>query len=156
MTGGRDGGSVTLITGAMAAGKSTVAQALAERFPRGVHVRGDVFRRMIVGGRAEMTADLSPEALAQLRLRYDLGVHTSLRYAEAGFEVVYQDIVMGTELELIVHELGTALRQVVVLCPPAEVLARRDGDRAKTGYADDHDARTFDRLLREGTPRIGL
>lgn len=42
------GPCVVLITGVMAAGKSTVAQLLAESLPRAVHVRGDVFRRMIV------------------------------------------------------------------------------------------------------------
>jgi predicted kinase len=34
--------AVFVITGAMASGKSTVAQLLAERFDRAVHVRGDV------------------------------------------------------------------------------------------------------------------
>jgi adenylylsulfate kinase-like enzyme len=34
-----------LITGPMAAGKTTVARLLAARFSRGVHVDGDVFRR---------------------------------------------------------------------------------------------------------------
>lgn len=43
---------VILITGNMAAGKSSVAQALAERLPQSIHPRGDVFRRMIVNGRA--------------------------------------------------------------------------------------------------------
>lgn len=38
---------VIVITGIMAAGKSTVAQIIAERLPRSAHVRGDVFRRMI-------------------------------------------------------------------------------------------------------------
>ena len=42
---------VILITGNMAAGKSSVAQSLAERLPKSVHLRGDVFRRMIVSGR---------------------------------------------------------------------------------------------------------
>jgi predicted kinase len=45
---------IVLITGNMAAGKSSVAQALAERLPRSVHLRGDAFRRMIVNGRAEI------------------------------------------------------------------------------------------------------
>ncbi|MFF4500265.1 hypothetical protein [Streptomyces sp. NPDC001401] len=36
---------VVLITGVMAAGESTAAQALAEELPRAAHVRGDVFRR---------------------------------------------------------------------------------------------------------------
>lgn len=53
----------------MASGKSTVAQAAAERLPRSVHVRGDVFRRMIVSGRVEMTPDAPAEALRQLELR---------------------------------------------------------------------------------------
>lgn len=46
--------TVFLVTGIQAAGKSTVAQALAERLDRPVHVRGDIFRRMVVNGRAEM------------------------------------------------------------------------------------------------------
>ncbi len=140
MTANRQGG-VILITGAMAAGKSTVAQALAERLPRSVHVRGDVFRRMVVTGREEMTTDPSPEAIAQLHLRYDLGVLTSLRYAAAGFQVVYQDIIMG---------------QVVVLCPSADVLAAREAARPKPGYGDGWEPEAFDRELRQHTPRIGF
>jgi adenylate kinase family enzyme len=46
--------SIIVITGIQAAGKSTIAQALAERLPDSVHVRGDLFRRMIVNGRVEM------------------------------------------------------------------------------------------------------
>jgi dephospho-CoA kinase len=39
---------IVLITGIQADGKSTVAQMLAERLPRSVHLRGDLFRRAIV------------------------------------------------------------------------------------------------------------
>lgn len=63
---------IYLVTGIQAAGKSTVGQALAERLPRSVHIRGDLFRRMIVNGRAEMTPDPTSEAVRQLRLRYEL------------------------------------------------------------------------------------
>ncbi|MEV7239624.1 AAA family ATPase, partial [Streptomyces sp. NPDC051020] len=58
------GPAVVLITGVMASGKSTVAQALAERLSRAVHVRGDVFRRMVVSGRAEMVPGAYEEAVA--------------------------------------------------------------------------------------------
>src|SRR5436189_6301669 len=75
----------------MAAGKSTVARLLASRWERGVHVEGDVFRRFVVSGRAEMTEAAAPEALAQLRLRYHLAVHTAQAYARAGFNVGVQD-----------------------------------------------------------------
>ena len=43
--------AIILITGIQAAGKSTVAQLLAEQLPRPAHVRGDLFRRMIINGR---------------------------------------------------------------------------------------------------------
>jgi chloramphenicol 3-O-phosphotransferase len=51
-----DNAAMVLITGIPAAGKSTVADRLARRFSRGVHVRGDLFRRMVVTGRHEMTS----------------------------------------------------------------------------------------------------
>jgi len=43
---------------------------------RSVHVRGDLFRRMVVNGRADMTPDPSAEAVRQLRLRYRLTAAT--------------------------------------------------------------------------------
>lgn len=39
--------TIVLITEIMAAGKSTVAELLARRLPRSVHLRGDLFRRMV-------------------------------------------------------------------------------------------------------------
>ena len=86
---------IYLITGPMASGKSTVARLLASRFERGVHLEGDVFRRSVVGGRAEMTPDASPEALEQLRLRYRLGAAAADIYFEAGFTVALEDVVAG-------------------------------------------------------------
>jgi len=89
---------IILITGNMASGKSTVAQALAERLPKSVHLRGDLFRRAIVNGQAEMTHQLSVEAQRQLHLRYELSVIAARRYAGAGFTVIYQDIIIGATL----------------------------------------------------------
>ena len=54
--------SAVLASGIMAADRSTVAVMLARRLPRAVHLRGDVFRRMVVSGRVEMTAEPSSEA----------------------------------------------------------------------------------------------
>ena len=69
----------------MAAGKSTVADLLAIRLPKSVHIHGDVFRRMVVNGRADMTPNPSPDAIAQLNLRYDLAAMTADRYAGEGY-----------------------------------------------------------------------
>jgi chloramphenicol 3-O-phosphotransferase len=150
-------GQIILITGNMASGKSSVAQALAERLPRSVHLRGDLFRRMIVNGQAEMSFVLSEEAARQLHLRYTLAVEAAKRYADAGFTVVYQDIIIGPALLDVVEALSPYALQVVVLCPRPEVVAARDAARDKTGYGDDGAAvAAFDHVLRAETPHIGL
>jgi predicted kinase len=146
---------LVLITGIMAAGKSTVAQHLAERLSRSVHLRGDVFRKMIVGGRAPMTLELSPEAAAQLHLRYDIAAAVAAMYLDAGFDVVYQDIILGADLLDVARSLGRHELYVVVLCPAPGVVAAREEARAKTGYGDMQVA-AFDDVLRTQTPRLGL
>ncbi len=72
--------AIYLITGVMASGKSTVAELLASKMKNGVHLRGDVFRRMIVSGRAEMSAQPSDEAIRQLHLRYRLATDAAKTY----------------------------------------------------------------------------
>ena len=49
-----------------------MADLLAIRLPKSVHIHGDMFRRMVVSGRADMTPNPSRDAIAQLNLRYDL------------------------------------------------------------------------------------
>lgn len=146
-----------LITGISASGKSTVADRLARRFRRGVHVRGDVFRRMVVSGRRDMTSVASEEAWAQLRLRYRLGAVTADAYHEAGFSVVVQDVVIGPVLADYVDSIRARPLVVVVLVPLADVVAQREAARAKRGYGDDAiGIGELDRALRNETPRIGF
>jgi predicted kinase len=150
---------ILLITGIMAAGKSTVAQALAERLPKSVHLRGDTFRRMIVSGRAEMTADYTGEAYQQLLLRYRLSAVTAAEYVKNGFTVVYQDVILGEVLSDVIGMLHSASPDtplhVIVLSPSPEVAAVRDQARTKTGYGD-WTAEMLDQSLRDETPRVGL
>lgn len=144
-----------VITGIMAAGKSTVAQALAERLPRSVHLRGDLFRRMIVNGRAEMGFNLSSEAVAQLDLRYRLAAATADLYLQAGFTVVYQDIIIGAGLTQVLPYHRHRPLHLVVLCPSPDAVADREAGRSKQGYQGDEIA-AFDRVMRQETPRLGL
>lgn len=154
--------SFVLITGIQAAGKSTIAQALAERLPRSVHVRGDVFRRMVVNGRAEMgPAAPDPEAVRQLHLRYELAVDVADRYAAAGFAVVMQDIILGADLTWVVDRIRTRPVAVVVLAPRADVVRERDEARrhrsGKVAYKPgDQGVTDLDSFLRTGTPHLGL
>lgn len=147
--------AIYLITGPMAAGKSTIARLLAERFERGVHVEGDVFRRSIVSGRVEMTPDASPEAVEQLRLRYRLAAAAADAFFEAGFTVALEDVVAGDFL----GEYRTMIRSrpchVIVLMPSPEAVAAREAGRETKGYT----AWTVE-ALHEGfaatTPHVGF
>jgi chloramphenicol 3-O-phosphotransferase len=147
---------IILITGIMAAGKSTIAQALAERLPKSVHLRGDVFRRMIVNGRAKLDAEFTDEDWAQLRLRYQLAARAAEQYVETGFTVVYQDIIIGALLREVVDRLKAKQKlYVIVLCPSPAVVAQREAGRGKVGYGSwTPDA--LDAALRRDTPHLGL
>ena len=144
-----------VITGIMAAGKSTVAQALAQRFDRSVHLRGDMFRRSIVSGRADMTTDPSQEAVGQLQLRYELAALCADRYVAAGFVAVVQDVILGPTLIDVIGMFRTRPLALVVLAPTPAAVAVRERDRDKVGYLH-FTPDELDADLRERTPRLGL
>jgi chloramphenicol 3-O-phosphotransferase len=154
--------TVFLLTGIQAAGKSAVAQALAERLDRSVHVRGDLFRRMVVNGRVDMgSADPPAEAIRQLRLRYALAASVADGYAEAGFTVVLQDIVLGAHLTEMIATIRTRPRYLIVLVPRPDVVRTRDearqAARGKVAYKPgDESVAELDAHLRQETPHIGL
>ncbi|MGE0238146.1 MAG: AAA family ATPase [Parvibaculaceae bacterium] len=148
--------SVFIITGAMAAGKSTVAEALARRLPKSVHLRGDVFRRMIVNGAAPMGAVLSEDGLAQLELRQRLACQAARAYAQAGFAVVYQDILIGEALARVAESLADLAPRVVVLDPRPDILGKRAAERQKRGYDENFRPEVLAQALARETPRLGL
>jgi GrpB-like predicted nucleotidyltransferase (UPF0157 family)/chloramphenicol 3-O-phosphotransferase len=149
-----ESGPVYIINGPMAAGKSTVARLLAERFSRGVHLEGDFFRRSIVSGRIEMTPHASTEALEQLRLRYRLAAAAADTYSQAGFTVVLEDVIAGELLGEYRASIHSRPCHVVVLMPSREAIAEREAQRANKGYTRWTVAELYEAF--EVTPRVGL
>lgn len=150
---------VIAITGVMAAGKSTVAQIVAERLPRSVHVHGNDFNRYVVNGRARMDrasdGSISEAAWTQLRLRYRLSGMVADEYARAGFAAIVQDVVLGPALTEYVGLFTTSPLHLVVLDPDPETVARRERERLKTGYTT-WTVEESVASLREDTELIGL
>jgi cytidylate kinase len=147
---------VIVVTGVMAAGKSTVSQLLAERFTRAVHLRGDEFRRVVVRGRVDMSPHGDPEAERQLALRHRLTAHTANAYAAAGFTVVVQDLFVGASLAPFLGQITARPLSLVMLAPDVGTVMRREAERVKVGYGDLWSVRDFDHKVRTETPHIGL
>jgi predicted kinase len=147
-------GPIVLITGVMASGKSTIAQSLAKQLSPSIHLRGDVFRRMVIGGRVEMSPNATSEALRQLQLRYQAAAEVAKLYSDAGFTVIYQDTIIGPVLTEVVALYRGQPLHVLVLSPRPEIVEQRERDRPKTGYS----RFTVDELQKvmQSTPRIGL
>lgn len=146
---------VIAITGIMAAGKSTVAQVLAERLARSVHVRGDVYRRMIVNGRASIVPSGGADMADELRLRHRLSAMVASTYADAGYTTVVQDIILGEHLGEYVKQVTVRPLGVVALAPRTDVVADRERTRQKSGYVDGWTPEMMQADLRR-TPRLGL
>ena len=125
---------ILVVTGIQAAGKSTVARLLAQRFARGVHVEGDALQHMIVVG-AEGVREPGPpagEAARQYLLRLRHLCLLGRSFYEAGFGVVLDDIVVGESWAFVQAGLAGVPYSLVVLAPRVDVVAgQRDLGRGK-------------------------
>lgn len=147
--------AIYVITGVMASGKSTVAEALARSVEKGVHLRGDVFRKMIVTGREEMCENPSKEALSQLDMRYAITAKAAIEYYNNGFLVVVQDNYLGEKLEYFVELLKQYPTYIIVLNPDIKAIEQREQNRGKKGYVG-FSVESLYKVFIEETPRIGL
>lgn len=130
------------LTGQLAAGKSTVAVALSERYPRGYHIEIDALREMVTAGRA------SPlEWTAETTRQFDLAVRAAAAlaavYHAARFAVVVEGTVDPAALHAALAEVGLGGVLTGVVLHPS-VAAARERNRAREG-------KDFDTGVLEGT-----
>jgi cytidylate kinase len=150
-----NGLSIYLITGVMASGKSTVSELLAKNINKSVHLRGDIFRKMIISNREEMNERPTEEAIRQLNLRYKLTAQVAKEYYENGFNVIIQDNYYGETINEMVIYLSPYKPKIVVLNPNVETVKQREQTRKKTGYTTFDIKRLYEGFNKE-TPKIGL
>lgn len=152
-------GAVTLIviSGVSAAGKSTVARLLAQRFERGVCVPGDAIQAMIASGRIDMRPGAENEALRQLALRYAGALSVARVFLDGGFDVVVEDVIIGPILRDFFALVPVPEFHLVFLDPDAAAIQQRELERDRIAYGPGRwSVGGLQTVLREETDRIGL
>ncbi|TWD83925.1 AAA domain-containing protein [Kribbella amoyensis] len=128
---------VVLVTGVQASGKSTIAPLLAARLgPPAATLDGDVFYAAVVAGAEVMTPDPSPEAVRQLELRYAASAMVAQHYADAGFDFVCSDIILGDHVAAWFAQLRDVECHLVVLKPSVDAVVAREVGRGAASYRD--------------------
>jgi len=122
---------IILVTGPAGAGKSSVAEALCERFDRMVHIEVDALRHMVRAGyRHPWLEDAQAAEQRVLAVRNAMAMArecVAMRYA-----VVIDDVVYGPVVDMYrmaMEGLGAPL-QFVTLLPSLDVTVARDADRS--------------------------
>lgn len=158
---------VVIVTGMQAAGKTTVGPLLASRLtPPAGALDGDIFYRMIKhgAGHVDMSPERHPEAVRQVRLRYEAAAIVAQHYVDNGFDFVYTDIILGSNVNAWMESISNAERHLVVLNPSAAVIAEREIDRGGANSYRDWQKPGMDLVLAIAsmqeelgdTPRRGL
>lgn len=119
---------LAIIAGCPGTGKTTVARALAERSPRGVHLVSDEFLFFIT----HYVVPSLPEARAQNETMSRAITRAARAYVEGGYEVYVDGVVRPATLDFFREEVMSAGIQVsyVVLRAPLDETIRRGTTRA--------------------------
>ncbi len=123
---------IWLINGIPGAGKTTTAHALAQKFPRSVHIEGDKLQDLIVAGKVNPGTEPYDEETRQITLCVKNQCLLGRSFAEAGFEVFIDYVITdpGRIAEYKSH-LGTAQVNLITLFPGIAEALRRDAQREK-------------------------
>jgi predicted kinase len=129
-----DRSPVFVVTGQLAAGKSTLARSVLDRFPFGLHVDTDAIREMVTSGLAG-PLEWTDETTRQFDLAIAGSVALSATYHAAGFAVAIEGAIDPAIVQRRLAEAGLADVLVgVVLHPSADVARRRNRERTNKPF----------------------
>jgi chloramphenicol 3-O-phosphotransferase len=125
--GGALDGSCLILTGAPAAGKSTVSRLVARQLARSALLNGDFVNELIVNGRVWALGEPADEAARQVRLCNQNLCALAANFAGSGFTAVIDSLIPDREqLDYFLHALEPRQVLLVVLTPSISVCRHRN------------------------------
>ena len=126
--------SLLVITGPPGAGKSAVAEAVADRFERSVLVTGDSFFAFVRQG---YVMPWLPESHAQNTTVTHAAGAAAGRYVEGGYPTVYDGVIGPWFVDEFLDARGLASLDYVVLLPSVERCVEHVASRVGHGFTDE-------------------
>jgi hypothetical protein len=134
---------IFVFSGLPAAGKSTVAAALLNHFPLGLHIPVDTIRNWVLSGLSDPIGSWDPDTEQQFRLARQAAVQIALTYAAAGFAVVIDDVIMPEHFDAHYQpHFGEFTPYQIMLRPLAQTALARNVQRKK-----EFDTAQLDKLI---------
>ncbi|WP_129789114.1 AAA family ATPase [Promicromonospora panici] len=122
-----------VVTGPPGSGKSTVSEALADRWEPSVLVEGDAFFAFLRRG---AISPWLPGSHAQNDTTVRAAAAAAGRFAAGGMTVVYDGVIGPWFLPTFARLAGVEVIDYVVLLPPAETCLKRVETRTGHGFTD--------------------
>jgi cytidylate kinase len=131
-----------VVTGPPGAGKSTVAQRLADVFDPSVLVSGDAFFAFLARG---AIPPWLPESDAQNQVTIEAAAAAAGRFARGGFTVVYDGIIGPWFVPTFARACGLETLDYVILMPSVGSCVERVQTRLDHGFSDEDATRKMHR-----------
>lgn len=126
---------IFLISGAPGSGKTSVATALMQSFPLGLHLPVDDLREWVVSGIAHPVPTWTEETERQFCLARQGAAQVARLYAEAGFAVAVADVLDPfSAYRFFIEALPDCVLHPVLLWPRLEVALERNALRTNKGF----------------------
>jgi predicted ABC-type ATPase len=140
-------GSLLVVSGPPGAGKSTVAQLIADQFERSVLVEGDAFFGFLAAGAIEPWL---PESHQQNEIVTEVGAQATGAFVNGGYDTVYDGVVGPWFLTAFARGTGLDQLDYAVILPSLDVCLERVRSRVGHGFSDPEATASMHRQFADG------